>query len=110
MNMLPFTRPTLDEEELESVSEVLKSGWITSGPRVIELEKELASYVGGGVEVQPMVMQHNSTIAKSESSLFILVCVPGPVEASIKNRTITRMVWTALLLILPRRTDFISTP
>jgi hypothetical protein len=73
MNMLPFTRPTLDEEELEAVSEVLKSGWITSGPRVIELEKELASYVGGGVDVRLF----NSATAALEAIVIARDIGPG---------------------------------
>ena len=52
MSILPFTRPTLGEEEFSSVQEVLKSGWITSGPRVVELEHSLGEYIGGGVEVR----------------------------------------------------------
>jgi dTDP-4-amino-4,6-dideoxygalactose transaminase len=50
--MLPFTRPTLDEEEFEAVRQVLQSGWITSGPKVLEFERALADYVGGGVQVR----------------------------------------------------------
>ena len=52
MSILPFTRPTLGEEEFSAVQEVLQSGWITSGPRVLELEKELSAYIGGGVDVR----------------------------------------------------------
>jgi len=52
MTPLPFTRPTLGEEEYAAVREVLESGWITSGPRVLELERRLADYVGGGIEVR----------------------------------------------------------
>ena len=52
MTMLPFTRPTLGEEEFSAVQEVLQSGWITTGPRVLELEKDLAVYIGGGVDVR----------------------------------------------------------
>jgi len=52
MTILPFTRPTLGEEEFNAAQEVLQSGWITSGPRVLELEKNLAEYIGGGVDVR----------------------------------------------------------
>ena len=52
MSMLPFTRPTLAEEEFSAVQEVLQSGWITSGPRVVELEQALTAYIGGGVDVR----------------------------------------------------------
>ncbi|MBU6470845.1 MAG: DegT/DnrJ/EryC1/StrS aminotransferase family protein [Gammaproteobacteria bacterium] len=45
---LPFTRPSIDEETIESVAEVLRSGWITTGPKVAEFEKRLADYLGGG--------------------------------------------------------------
>ncbi|MGH8279716.1 MAG: DegT/DnrJ/EryC1/StrS family aminotransferase [Gammaproteobacteria bacterium] len=45
---LPFTRPTIDEETIASVAEVLRSGWITTGPKVAEFETRLAEYLGGG--------------------------------------------------------------
>ncbi len=44
---LPFTRPTLDEETIQGVVAVLRSGWITTGPNVAELEQALSTYVGG---------------------------------------------------------------
>ena len=44
---LPFTRPTLDEETIQGVVDVLRSGWITSGPMVEQLEKGLTAYLGG---------------------------------------------------------------
>jgi len=46
-NMLPFTRPTIDEETIQSVVEVLRSGWLATGPKVAALEKELSAYLGG---------------------------------------------------------------
>src|ERR1700760_4689630 len=46
-NMLPFTRPTLDEETIQAVVEVLRSGWLASGPKVAALEAELSKYLGG---------------------------------------------------------------
>jgi dTDP-4-amino-4,6-dideoxygalactose transaminase len=45
--MLPFTRPTIDEETIQSVVEVLRSGWLASGPKVAQLEAELSRYLGG---------------------------------------------------------------
>lgn len=44
---LPFTRPTLDEETIAGVAEVLRSGWITSGPKVKEFEALLSAWFGG---------------------------------------------------------------
>ena len=44
---LPFSKPTIDEATIASVAEVLRSGWITSGPKVQEFEKQLSAYFGG---------------------------------------------------------------
>jgi dTDP-4-amino-4,6-dideoxygalactose transaminase len=44
---LPMTRPTIDEETIAGVAEVLRSGWITSGPNVKALEAKLSQYCGG---------------------------------------------------------------
>jgi dTDP-4-amino-4,6-dideoxygalactose transaminase len=44
--MLPFTRPTIDEATIAAVGEVLRSGWITSGPQVKAFEAELSDYFG----------------------------------------------------------------
>jgi dTDP-4-amino-4,6-dideoxygalactose transaminase len=42
---LPFTRPSITEAEIQEVSDALRSGWITSGPRVAAFEKEFSAYV-----------------------------------------------------------------
>ena len=44
---LPFSRPTIDEATITAVADVLRSGWITSGPKVQEFEKQLSAYFGG---------------------------------------------------------------
>ncbi len=44
---LPFTRPTIDEETIQGVAEVLRSGWLASGPKVEQLEAALSGYLGG---------------------------------------------------------------
>lgn len=44
---LPMTRPTIDDETIAGVCEVLRSGWITSGPKVKEFEAKLSAYFGG---------------------------------------------------------------
>jgi dTDP-4-amino-4,6-dideoxygalactose transaminase len=40
---LPITRPTIDEATIAGVAEVLRSGWITSGPKVLEFEAALSA-------------------------------------------------------------------
>jgi perosamine synthetase len=44
--MIPVARPYIDEEEERGVLEVLRSGWVTQGPRVAEFENKFATYVG----------------------------------------------------------------
>ena len=44
---LPFTRPTIDEATIAGVADVLRSGWITSGPHVKAFEAQLSAYCGG---------------------------------------------------------------
>jgi dTDP-4-amino-4,6-dideoxygalactose transaminase len=45
-NFLPYHRALIDEEEVSAVLEVLRSGWLTTGPRVREFETKFARYVG----------------------------------------------------------------
>jgi dTDP-4-amino-4,6-dideoxygalactose transaminase len=44
---LPITRPAIDEQTIAGVVEVLRSGWITSGPQVREFETRLSALFGG---------------------------------------------------------------
>jgi dTDP-4-amino-4,6-dideoxygalactose transaminase len=53
-DFLPFTRPTIDEATIADVAAVLRSGWIASGPKVAELERDLGSYLGGARQVRVM--------------------------------------------------------
>src|SRR3989442_10151275 len=43
---VPFHRASVGEEEVQAVSEVIRSGWLTMGPKTFEFEKEFAKYVG----------------------------------------------------------------
>jgi dTDP-4-amino-4,6-dideoxygalactose transaminase len=47
VNLLPFTRPQIDEATIAGVAEVLRSGWITSGPQVQAFEAALSKHCGG---------------------------------------------------------------
>lgn len=44
--MIPFSPPHIDELIVKAVSEALLSGWITTGPRTKQFEKELTAYTG----------------------------------------------------------------
>ena len=43
---IPFSPPDISEAEINEVCEALRSGWITTGPKTKQLEKEVAEYVG----------------------------------------------------------------
>ena len=47
MEFLPFTRPSIDEATIAAVGEVLRSGWITTGPKCAELESALSARYRG---------------------------------------------------------------
>lgn len=43
---IPLIKPYFDSEELKEVQEVLKSGWVSQGPKVREIESKIAEYLG----------------------------------------------------------------
>jgi dTDP-4-amino-4,6-dideoxygalactose transaminase len=43
---LPFHRPSIDESAEQSVVDTLRSGWLTTGPKTKQFERDLAAYVG----------------------------------------------------------------
>lgn len=71
-NFLPFSRPTIDEATIAAVGEVLRSGWITTGPKVQAFEAKLSEYFGG----RP-VRTFNSGTCTMEIALRIAGIGPG---------------------------------
>lgn len=57
--MIPLAKPHLGEEEIEAVSQVLRSGIIASGPMVRRFEEEFAAYIG----VRHAIAVANGTVA-----------------------------------------------
>lgn len=45
-SFLPYCLPSIGEEEIAEVADSLRSGWITTGPKVKRFEEEFASYIG----------------------------------------------------------------
>ena len=44
--MIPYGRQSINSQDIEAVAKVLKSDWLTTGPMVLEFEKNLSSFVG----------------------------------------------------------------
>jgi len=44
--LIPFSLPSIEQQEIEGVIETLKSGWLTTGPKVKEFEEKFATLVG----------------------------------------------------------------
>ena len=68
---VPFSPPDISELEIEEVSEALRSGWITTGPRTKELERRLAEYC----HTSKVVCLNSATAAEE---LNLRVCGIGP--------------------------------
>jgi dTDP-4-amino-4,6-dideoxygalactose transaminase len=43
---LPFALPEIGQEEIDEVSDTLKSGWLTTGPKTARFEREFAEFLG----------------------------------------------------------------
>lgn len=64
---IKFSPPDISDKEIAEVTEALKSGWITTGPRVKKLEKLIAEYIGS-----PRCVCLNSQTACAEMALRVL--------------------------------------
>lgn len=69
---LPFTKPNISQAAIDDVVACLESGWITTGPRVVEFEQSLADYCGA-----PHAMCLSSATAGLHLALMSLKLQPG---------------------------------
>src|SRR6266404_3022818 len=65
---VPFHRASVGEEEVQAVSEVIRSGWMTMGPKTFEFEKEFARYVGA---------QHAVAVSTGTAALHLALEAAG---------------------------------
>lgn len=65
---IPFSRPWIDETEIEAVSQVLASKWISSGARVREFERAFAEYLG---------VKHAIAVSSCTAALHLSLVVSG---------------------------------
>ena len=72
LEKIPFFKASIGDEEIASVVETLKSGWLTSGPKVKRFEKEFAEFVGA-----PYAVAVNSATAGLHLALEARGIGPG---------------------------------
>lgn len=102
---IPYGRQTIDEKDIEAVINVLKSDFLTTGPKVEDFEQKVASYVGAkyavaiangtaalhaacfaaGIEKGDEVITTPITFAASSNCVFY--CGGTPVFADINSKT-----------------------
>lgn len=68
MNFIPYGKQTINDDDINEVVEVLKSDFLTTGPKVQEFEKDIASYV----DAKYCVSVSNGTAALHLASLVLL--------------------------------------
>ena len=71
---LPFALPEIGEEEIAEVTAVLRSGWVTTGPRARRFEEDFAAFLG---EPGPHALAVNSATAGLHLALEALGVSPG---------------------------------
>ena len=64
---IPFSPPDITDVEIENVIDVLKSGWITTGPKTKEFESKIAAYCNTN-----RAISFNSATAGMEMTLRLL--------------------------------------
>lgn len=73
MAAVPYFRLEINDDEIEAVTKVMRSGWLTTGKEVAAFESEFAEAVGGGVEAVAV----NSNTAGMHLALEALGLKPG---------------------------------
>ncbi len=109
---VPFFRPALTDDEINEVVATLRSGWLTTGPKVQRFEKEFASAVGAtkgiavnsataalhlaveafglkpgqGVLVPTMTFAATAEVVRYQGAIPILVdCEPGTLNMNLDD-------------------------
>ncbi len=68
MNFIPYGKQTIDEEDINSIVDVLKSDYLTTGPKIKEFEESIAKYC----DARYCVAVSNGTAALHLASMVLL--------------------------------------
>jgi dTDP-4-amino-4,6-dideoxygalactose transaminase len=134
---VPFFRPDIGQAEIDEVVSALRSGWLTTGPRVKRFEKEFAAAVGGthavavnsctaalhlavealelkpgqGVLIPTMTFAATGEIVRYMGGVPILVdCEPGTLNMDLADaeRKLARLRGGRLPAALPPQTEVVG--
>lgn len=78
--MIPYGRQTIDEDDINSVIEILRSDWLTQGPTVEKFENEICRYTGAS-----HALSMNSATSALHAACVALGVVPGDVVWTSAN-------------------------
>ncbi|MCF6330711.1 MAG: DegT/DnrJ/EryC1/StrS family aminotransferase [Sulfurimonas sp.] len=71
INFIPLARPDIGDEEIALVVETIKSGWLTTGPKVAEFESALSEYIKDDNEI------YSVGLNSCTSALFLALIALG---------------------------------
>lgn len=96
---IPFSPPDMSEAEIQEVAEALRSGWITTGPRTKQLEKNIANWIG-----TEKCVCLNSQTACAEMALNVMGIGPGdevivPAYTYTASASVVRHVGAKIVMI-----------
>lgn len=96
---IPFSPPDMSEAEAKLASEAILSGWITTGPKTKEFERQIAAYVG-----TPKAVCLNSATAAMEMALRLIGVGPEdevivPAYTYTASASVTQHVGCKLVLV-----------
>lgn len=96
---IPFSPPDMTEAEVAEVREAILSGWITTGPKTKEFERQIAAYVG-----TPKAVCLNSATAAMEMALRLIGVGPEdevivPAYTYTASASVTQHVGCKLVLV-----------
>ena len=96
---IPFSPPDMTEAEAKLASEAILSGWITTGPKTKEFEKQIATYIG-----VPKAVCLNSATAAMEMALRLIGVGPDdevivPAYTYTASASVTQHVGCKLVLV-----------
>jgi len=103
---IPFYRPSIAQAEIDEVIDTLRSGWLTTGPKTRQFEKEFSAYVG-----QPYSVALNSCTAALHLALEAIGLKPGqsvlvPTMTFAATAEVVRYFNAKPILVDCRESDF----